>query len=133
MVVRNENGQNRTNQCLITLPPQDFYSYYDVSQPIGLTLTNGDAIPYNWTVDVTNKHQIYTDIGANQDITSDYTWTEEYINPNNYSQGVYLVVRKNGTQVGPPNNLYMRTRYFWDLDPGGLPIVVLLNQNFYGR
>lgn len=131
VVVKDQNGQNVTSQCTVTRPPLDVYGYYDASQGIIVLKNDGSVIAYNWTVEVTERYQTYTDIGANQDITADYTWTEEYIDSSNPELGVYLIVRKNGTQVGPPDNLYMRTRYFWDLDAGGLPIVVLLNQNFY--
>ena len=94
-------------------------------------MNDGSGLPYDWEVQVTEKYNTYRDLGLNQDITSDYTFTEEYIDSSSPELGVFVVVTRNGGVTGPPNNTYMRTRYFWDLDPGGLPIVVLLNQNFY--
>jgi hypothetical protein len=130
-VVRNGSGQNKTSLTTTQLPPLDVYGYYDASQGVIVTMNDGSGLPYDWEVQVTEKYNTYRDLGLNLDITSDYTFTEEYIDSNNPALGVFVVVTRNGGVTGPPNNTYMRTRYFWDLDPGGLPIVVLLNQNFY--
>ena len=131
VTVKNASNQNVTSQCTVTRPPLDIYGYYDAAQGVVVTKTDGSGIPYNWTVDVTEHYNTYRDLGLNADITSDYTFTEEYIDPNNKALGIYVKIEKIGGVTGPPNNTYVRTRYFWDLDPGGLPLVVLLNQNFY--
>lgn len=133
VTVRDASNQNVTSQCTVTRPPLDIYGYYDAIQGVVVTKNDGSGIPYNWTVEVNEHYNTYRDLGLNQDITADYNWSEEYIDSGNPELGVFLKVEKIGASVGPPNNTYMRTRYFWDLDPGGLPIVVLLNQNFYRR
>jgi hypothetical protein len=131
--VKNASNQNVTSQCTVNRPPLDIYGYYDVAQGVFVTKSDGSGLPYNWTVEIEEHYNTYRDLGLNQDITADYNWSEEYINPSNPALGVFLKVEKIGASVGPPNNTYMRTRYYWDLDPGGLPLIVLLNQNFYRR
>ena len=133
VTVRNASNADVTSQCTVTRPPLDIYGYYDAVQGVVVTMNDGSGIPYNWTVTVNEHYNTYRDLGLNQDITADYNWSEEYINPSNPPLGVFLKVEKVGGVTGPPNNTYMRTRYYWDLDPGGLPLVVLLNQNFYRR
>lgn len=133
VTVKNASNQNVTSQCTVNRPPLDIYGYYDVAQGVFVTKSDGSGLPYNWTVEIEEHYNTYRDLGLNQDITADYNWSEEYINPSNPALGVFLKVEKIGASVGPPNNTYMRTRYYWDLDPGGLPLIVLLNQNFYRR
>lgn len=131
VTVKDENGNNKNSLVDITLPPLDAAGYYLTEQGVLVEMKDGSGVPHNWTVRIAEKHQTYRDLGLNADITADYTWSVEYIDSSDPELGVFLKVRKNGTQVGPPSNTYMRVRYDWPLDPGGLPIIVLLNQNFY--
>ena len=106
------------------------YGFYATNLPFTITTTSGDPIPHDWTVEVTESHNLFQDTGANINITNQYTFNKAPRYDANGNQiGYYLVVQDvGGLGLGPWKGSRMRARYEWPQYYGGMPLIILLGQ-----
>lgn len=130
VIVRNAAGQNVTSQTTYVPPVTEQYGFYSTNLPFTITKTNGDPIPHDWTVEVTESHNLFQDTGANINITNQYTFNKAPRYDANGNQiGYYLVVQDvGGLGLGPWKGSRMRARYEWPQYYGGMPLIILLGQ-----